>query len=1082
MTSSSIRRAAAHRLSQERQRARRTTGDRPPGPAGPATLLTRCPLSALLLAGLAAWVLVLCLVSFAAPATAGIPAATTGFLSQLWQAQGVVSGLAFALAVFVFGLLPEARGRAIYGEFLRRSGTLPLVTAGIGSLIFDGLVLLGTGHQVRATATSAAHGWAVTVAVVIGVAAIASIVVLLGCTITAIDPASSNLAQADYRLRAVAEAVLAELLERASLQVILDPRTPGADLFTPIRPEAGLAIKAGGRADRAVHDVSLRRLARLKRHTASKGRRPPVVSVWPGRIVTTTMALITLDSASSLAERRRARRCVRLRAAPRDLLAVALDMSHAQTMDHIRAGRPVDADAGMQVMADLHEPMWQAYSAYGRRYDGDQIGIFWLYMPTVGERILASLAAQVRTAAVSDDDQIRAAAVRWPYLIARRALARRAAGSVEPSLRLLAQVYDAITSELSEGGRLPLPAAGPGRRRIAGVFARLLSFINVDLAREIDQAEQDSRAEAAVFEAAAFAVSQVSAANRVVLDMLRQAVDVRDATTLEGAIGQWKLPDSVLFSQAVAEMAGESVPAPDSRGEHSGALSGRELVMQAIVRARDELHGMKLLLFQHSLLAEQPPADSGQSMAGSASGPGTAPGSSPLSPEAAGAAAPVRDPCVSAALDGLAAGAMWPALQAAMTIAAASSPYRPRRDEEIIPAGVVITSYVDPASSVIDACILALLLRPGLIADAGPEKAFAYAHAEEIRRALGRVRGQRIAWLDKYGISAELAGQRAQQIQDQVTRIEHAARKEKDEQILAAPITAQVTARLQDEAVRAFRSADITTGLLSWGGNPPPPGGTSSEPADLPCVTMKAPRAALVDPDQADISHIAAWLGRALADQRLEQLLAAWRNRLQPQPISADDADATIRGALAKIREQDPGARIAVLAASRPYQIREYLNLSGTESQDQEEKNRSPSVPTTRDKMIDALGLRGSSCSWQLAGVLDEAPVVHTPLLENAIAVIDISRSCTIRLGSDCCDGSGIALSVIEPSPDNASGSDSGAPAGAGTTSPGSVPDSGLAPEDQIRAELLQVTIVLALTGSLSASNTAPGYLYQWKR
>lgn len=440
----SIRRSADHRLRKGRGRARRGGGDRPPWPTGLGRLLrplTSYHRTAVLSIGLAACVLALCVISLAVPSSVGIPAATTDFLSQLWQAQAVVSGLAFALAVFVFGLLPEARGRATYGEFLRHSGTLPLVTAGIGSLIFDGLVLLGVGHQIRASGSTAGHGWAVTVAAIAGIVSSASIVMLLGRTITAIDTATSQTAQSDYRRRAVGQAVRAELRERACLLAMLDPKTPGEDVFSLVRPEAGLSIRARGKADRVVRDVSPRRLALLTRRATSKGRTPPVLGVWPGKIITAATPLITIDGASGAVARWWARHSVQLGAAPADLLGVVLDMSHAETMKHIRAGRPVEANAGMQVMAELHEPMWQAYAAYGMRYGTDLSRSFWLYMPTAGERILATLDAQVRAAAVSGDEQIRRAAIRWPYLIARNALARKAAGSVDLSLGLLPRAY-----------------------------------------------------------------------------------------------------------------------------------------------------------------------------------------------------------------------------------------------------------------------------------------------------------------------------------------------------------------------------------------------------------------------------------------------------------------------------------------------------------------------------------------------------------------------------------------------------------------------------------------------------------------
>ena len=78
-----------------------------------------------------------------------ISAATTILLASIWQVQAASVGLVFALAVFVFGLL-QGRGRLAYREFLRRTGALPLATFNVASLLFNGLVLLGLGHQAPA--------------------------------------------------------------------------------------------------------------------------------------------------------------------------------------------------------------------------------------------------------------------------------------------------------------------------------------------------------------------------------------------------------------------------------------------------------------------------------------------------------------------------------------------------------------------------------------------------------------------------------------------------------------------------------------------------------------------------------------------------------------------------------------------------------------------------------------------------------------------------------------------------------------------------------------------------------------------
>ena len=102
----SVRRAAVRQLRQARRSARRRGVERPSWP----TVLGRTAEwaggwqrgAAGLLAGLLVWVAALITSAFVRPASAGIPAATTGFLQVLWQVQAASVGLVFALAVFIF--------------------------------------------------------------------------------------------------------------------------------------------------------------------------------------------------------------------------------------------------------------------------------------------------------------------------------------------------------------------------------------------------------------------------------------------------------------------------------------------------------------------------------------------------------------------------------------------------------------------------------------------------------------------------------------------------------------------------------------------------------------------------------------------------------------------------------------------------------------------------------------------------------------------------------------------------------------------------------------------------------------------
>jgi hypothetical protein len=231
---------------------------------------------------------------------------------------------------------------------------------------------------------------------------------------------------------------------------------------------------------------------------------------------------------------------------------------HAEALDHIRAGRPVEAAESMQALADLLEPMWQGYAAYGLEYDLNAATAFWIYHLTVGARIIRMLDPELRAAAVSPDEEIRLTATRLPHSIARSALRHRAAGSIRDGLAPLLSVYDAVIGDLTGGGRQQLPATGLARRRTGAPFRTLLSFTLSDLQREIGRAEYltagpGASAETTGLVAAEFAAVQLRAAHQQLLVMLRRAVQVRDITTLREVLPKWTMPDTSLVRDALWE-------------------------------------------------------------------------------------------------------------------------------------------------------------------------------------------------------------------------------------------------------------------------------------------------------------------------------------------------------------------------------------------------------------------------------------------------------------------------------------------------------------------------------------------------
>jgi hypothetical protein len=346
----SVRVAAKRALREERREARRSSGIRPPWPGLCGRLrwsaFVRNPGLAGLLVVLAFWVGIFTVLSLLLPAPRGVSTATTSSLSVLWQVQATSVGLVLALVVFVFGLLPQGRGRLTYREFLRRTGALPLTTFNVASLLFNGMVLLGTGHQVPAVGTAPGHGWAVTLASIIALVSTGTIVVVLARALRAINAETEADVQREYQCVAVTLSARDELLERESLQVMA--AGTGAYTFSPTYPGPGLTISVAHPGQDVVCDVLVWRLRLLMRVASWRNRNQPVVRAWPGKPVSAGAPLMTIDPSIGWLERWWARHCIHVRPARSDLLGNALTALHGETLEHIRAGRQAEATGGGQ--------------------------------------------------------------------------------------------------------------------------------------------------------------------------------------------------------------------------------------------------------------------------------------------------------------------------------------------------------------------------------------------------------------------------------------------------------------------------------------------------------------------------------------------------------------------------------------------------------------------------------------------------------------------------------------------------------------------------------------------------------------
>jgi hypothetical protein len=258
----SVRLAASCQLRKDRRRQRRASGATPPWPGFLGRLRRRwadwSPGTGGRAAALTVWLGIFTAVSYLPRVPhdglhPSIRAATTSLLIVIWQVQAASVGLVFALAVFVFGLL-QGRGRLAYRQFLRRTRALPLATFNVASLLFNGMVLLGLGHQVATTDSAPGSGWAVTEASVIALTSMVTIVVILAGTLRAIDPETEGDVQREYRETAVALAARGELLQDKSVELMNGADWPVG--FSLAYSGPGRPIRYRRRGEGIVRDVS----------------------------------------------------------------------------------------------------------------------------------------------------------------------------------------------------------------------------------------------------------------------------------------------------------------------------------------------------------------------------------------------------------------------------------------------------------------------------------------------------------------------------------------------------------------------------------------------------------------------------------------------------------------------------------------------------------------------------------------------------------------------------------------------------------------------------------------------------------
>jgi hypothetical protein len=1008
----SVRHAAICELRKARRKATHTTDSRPPWPGWGGRLrwwaAARKPgLGQIVI--LAACIAMFTVLSLAASAGCGLSEATTSSLAVLWQVQATSVGLVLALVVFVFGLLPQGRGRLTYREFLNRTWALPLTTLNVASLLFNGMVLLGTGHQVPATSTTPGHGWAVTVASIIALASTGTIVVILARAVRAISPQTEADVQRKYRQTAVALAARAELIEYEAVRLM--NAATGPYTFSPAYPGPGLTTRVTSQGEWVVHDVPVWRLHLLK----LAGKRPrhgkPAVHVWPGRPARQGTPLITVGAPASLAERLLSRVSLRVRPAPPNLLQGALMALHGETVEHIRAGRHAEAADGIQALGSLRDVVRQAWSAHGRPGGADTPGPLVIYRRTAGERIELLLEDLLRAAAISTDEAIQKEASDQPRADARDALYRGDQGAASRAGRQLAGVYLAVAGDLSDGGRRDLPSTGLARSRLHAPFRSLLSFVHSYLAPAIDQAAAGSTLswDGQPLPPLEYLFSQLRATGEAMLEMLRTAILMHDGLTVEAVLRAWRMPDLPLAQAARQQPAG--VATPDDG------------LAQLLDDAAADLEAMIFRL----LVA--------------ATGAGRSED-----------ADPAADIAADAILDRLPSGQLLTVLDRA--IQTSDGDWRWQwPDDAITPAGMVTVAPVDTISPLLEAFALAAIARPALargsadpqvMLDRGP------ALITAVRQALS----SRQPWLERHGCAEPAAARNADELIAWIEAAQADAQRELQERIRQSPLRPGAEPELRRAAQAAFSDTDLTGTLFTWAGK------LVADPG-LPTleVSIELPRSMFTSPAENEQVMVMPGqrLGRQLALTSLEKLITEAVQAGIRLDVDRAGLAATTRAAITALsgvasaqNGQLPQARIAVLVPDIPYDIRRDLGITAARDPGQEDAWR---------QAVNDLALTSESLAALVAGTFEDAPVIVTGILDSHVVVIDLARFGELHREARGSQLSAPELTLIEPA-------DPLRPVGSVTAPLGPAGNVGT-------SDLLQVTVKLSLPTKITINDTS---------
>ncbi len=265
-----------------------------------------------------------------------------------------------------------------------------------------------------------------------------------------------------------------------------------------------------------------------------------------------------------------------------------------------------------------------------------------------------------------------------------------------------------------------------------------------------------------------------------------------------------------------------------------------------------------------------------------------------------------------------------------------------------------------------------------------------------LKTTLDQVPATRLPWLERYGVPEDTARQRVTELKDLLTATAQEARDAQDEETRNSPILESAVSAARSALRSAFHAADIAGTLLAWAGNATdamPPGEIGGLSVFL---SASAPRSSFID--GGDPAGVGRWLGTNLAQAVLQHVLAAATSGTEAHAITAADAAVKVREAITQVRasarqenhgqRQEDAARVVVIIPDTPYDLKKDIGVTDTAPRLQVGEGRPPEYET----LYESLGVVGNGPARNVAGLIDDTPVIQTRAITKHLVILDAAR------------------------------------------------------------------------------------------